>query len=1372
MKKLFLFLTGVLLLALSWPVSAQQPVPAQIAITEIMYNPPESGTDTLEYLELYNYGSYIINLQGYTFTSGIEHTFGSLLLYPGDYLIMALNSTAFTSTFGAPAIQWSAGRLSNTGETITLTDNNGLLVDLVEYGIASPWPVQPNGGGSSLTLCNPWTDNSLAVNWSASSNPAAVNGAGQTIFADPMSGCSSWSGAPVANFYAASNTIATGESAIFQDVSAGNPTAWVWSFTGGNPSSSTLQQPPAIQYAQPGNYQVCLTVVNGNGSHQHCEPNYISVSTPPDVDIVISEIMYNPPGSIDSLEYIEIYNNGSDAANLAGYSFTQGIGFTFPSITLQANGYLVLAYDAKALEATLGIQATQWGSGFLSNSGEAIVLIDPSGQVVDSVNYSTDSPWPAIAAGNGPSLVLCDPSLDNSLGSNWIAATEEAGVVATGAVVYGTPGGPCGFTIPVAAFAASQTTIPENGTVFFTSQSLGYVETYEWTFEGGTPPVQNTANPQVTYTTAGSYQVCLKVTNVYGSDQLCLDNYVTVTPNPESNLTITEIMYNPPEASDSLEYIELHNPSNDTLNLSGFRVTQGITHTFGSVKIEPGGFLILARDTTAIRNTFGVNSVKWDNGILNNAGEQLLLWDNFGRQIDSVYYLNSAPWDPAANGNGYSLSLCNPSFDNALGENWVRSFELGAQTTGGPIWATPGSPCNHAVPLPDFSVNQNTIPVGGQVVFADLSAGFVAQRSWQFEGGTPSTSASASPIVKYLTAGTFKVCLKVQNVYGADSICREAYITATTGAEKQLVISEIMYNSPDSNTDSLEFIELYNNTPDTLQLDGYRFTSGISHTFSPYALAPGQFVSLARDSVAAARFYGVPFLQWRSGELQNSGETIRLVDNYGLEIDSVAYGTTPPWNSLANGLGSSLVLCNPDADNSLPESWFRAFDTVGQIANGKYVMAHPQAGCNLTRPQAAFIAANTYLFPGEENQFTDLSSGNPTAWLWSFQGATPQTSTEQHPGEIIYTSSGLFEVCLKVSNVSGSDSLCRPNYVRVTEGGSAQLAISEIMYNPPDVIEDTLEYIEITNIDTAETDLRGFKITTGVYFEFPHTVLYPGDKVLVARNHQALFDLTGQSAFQWRNGENLANTGETITLTDRLGMVVDSVAYRPSLPWPSGTDGGGRSLTLCDPWLDNNDPANWIAAYDIAGLKLNGDTLWGTPGYSCGPSAPIIRIASTTTTIPLNQPVTYFPVDLAWPSSAWMWVFQAANTDTSYQQNPVVTYQQKGRWSVLLTAYNEFGSQSYYANRYINVVEAQSIEENTSPFRIYPNPTNGPLKIESNNIKISLITIHNLQGVMVARQNINNNLTLFNLTDYPAGMYFVTIQAENGTSYTMKIVRR
>ena len=85
-------------------------------------------------------------------------------------------------------------------------------------------------------------------------------------------------------------------------------------------------------------------------------------------------------------------------------------------------------------------------------------------------------------------------------------------------------------------------------------------------------------------------------------------------------------------------------------------------------------------------------------------------------------------------------------------------------------------------------------------------------------------------------------------------------------------------------------------------------------------------------------------------------------------------------------------------------------------------------------PDANFIANKTDIPAGCPDGFTDLSTGVPTSWLWTFTGATPSTSSVKNPENIIYSTPGTYPVKLKVWNSSGTDSLVKTNYINVIQG--------------------------------------------------------------------------------------------------------------------------------------------------------------------------------------------------------------------------------------------------------------------------------------------------------------------------------------------------
>jgi hypothetical protein len=191
MKKnlLFSFLTVVAVTFSIFPSMGQSSGLAFPVITEIMYNPPESGTDSLEFIEIYNSNlTTPLNVSGYYFSSGITYTFPVGSEIPADgFAVVAIDSVAFENVFGISAFQWDGGQgLNNSGESIAIRDASGFLVDTVFYDDNSDWPSsEADQGGASLVLCDPTSDNNDPANWAASTNDIGFNSNGLDTYADP-----------------------------------------------------------------------------------------------------------------------------------------------------------------------------------------------------------------------------------------------------------------------------------------------------------------------------------------------------------------------------------------------------------------------------------------------------------------------------------------------------------------------------------------------------------------------------------------------------------------------------------------------------------------------------------------------------------------------------------------------------------------------------------------------------------------------------------------------------------------------------------------------------------------------------------------------------------------------------------------------------------------------------------------------------------------------------------------------------------------------------------------------------------------------------------------------------------------------------------
>lgn len=148
---------------------------SQIVINEIMYNIPGNGEDE-EYVELVNSSSSPISLAGYTLNDNAAIlTFTTQTIPAYGYLVIAGDSTNFHGTFGfAPDAEWTAS-LSNTSDYIVLKDTGGLVLDSVNYDDGAPWPVEADGQGYSIQLCDSSMDNNDGNNWGISHNYIGLN---------------------------------------------------------------------------------------------------------------------------------------------------------------------------------------------------------------------------------------------------------------------------------------------------------------------------------------------------------------------------------------------------------------------------------------------------------------------------------------------------------------------------------------------------------------------------------------------------------------------------------------------------------------------------------------------------------------------------------------------------------------------------------------------------------------------------------------------------------------------------------------------------------------------------------------------------------------------------------------------------------------------------------------------------------------------------------------------------------------------------------------------------------------------------------------------------------------------------------------------
>ncbi len=151
--------------------------------------------------------------------------------------------------------------------------------------------------------------------------------------------------------------------------------------------------------------------------------------------LVINEINYNSASGFDTEDWVELYNPQPYPLDIHNWQFRDEDDehiFDFPEGTvIPAGQYLVLCRDTMAFKLLFPQVNNYMGNmDFgLSSNGELIRVFNSEEVLVDTVNYDNNAPWPIEPDGNGPTLELINPVLDNALAQSWMASPD-----------HGTPG--------------------------------------------------------------------------------------------------------------------------------------------------------------------------------------------------------------------------------------------------------------------------------------------------------------------------------------------------------------------------------------------------------------------------------------------------------------------------------------------------------------------------------------------------------------------------------------------------------------------------------------------------------------------------------------------------------------------------------------------------------------------------------------------------------------------------------------------------------------------------------------------------------------------------------------------------------------------
>jgi hypothetical protein len=152
---------------------------------------------------------------------------------------------------------------------------------------------------------------------------------------------------------------------------------------------------------------------------------------------------------------------------------------------------------------------------------------------------------------------------------------------------------------------------------------------------------------------------------------------------------------------------------------------------------------------------------------------------------------------------------------------------------------------------------------------------------------------------------------------------------------------------------------------------------------------------------------------------------------------------------------------------------------------------------------------------------------------------------------------------------------------------TSDVVINEINYNSSESF-NTKDWVEFYNRGESSIDMSQwiFKDNDEDHvFIFPKNSVVPPDGFLVLCRDAVAFrilfdqveDFVGDMAF------DLNSHGELLRLYDQNGVLVDSLSFDDTSPWPDGANGFGYTIELIDPFKDNALSTNWQASAALGG---------------------------------------------------------------------------------------------------------------------------------------------------------------------------------------------
>ncbi len=555
-----------------------------------------------------------------------------------------------------------------------------------------------------------------------------------------------------------------------------------------------------------------------------------------------------------------------------------------------------------------------------------------------------------------------------------------------------------------------------------------------------------------------------------------------------------------------------------------------------------------------------------------------------------------------------------------------------------------------------FSASTTSACAGQSIEFYNQSIGNITSFAWEFEGGSPSTSSLASPVVQFNNSGTFNVKLTVQNGNTSDIENKINYITIINEPTSAFTYSKNGYNvifdnnSIGGNTYTWDFGD--GNTSST---------SNPNHTYSPGT-------------------YLVKLTSTNNCGSNQSSETIVIEESVVASFESSAregceglivnYASTSTGDitsffwQFEGGSPATSTSANPSVTYNSSGS-FNAKLTVSNASssdienkiNHVFITGVPQAEFTYT--------SIDYLFSFDNN----TTSGN--TYLWDFgDGITSTTANPDH----LYNIPGSYNVVLTAENECGSDQF------------SQQIFIEEIIEASYEVGQTSIcegESINFYNTSFGELSLIQWE------FEGGSPSFSTAQNPIVKYNNSGLFNvkLTVQGTYGAIDVIESFNKVEVskYSLSDfSYALNEFTVSFNnlsqsfTNISWDFGDGQSSNSLNPVHTYANEGDYTVKLTASNSCGVSIKEIVI---PVYD----QLLANFQASKTVLCPGETVELQDLSSGNPDH-WMWHIEGSSMLTIEEQNPTFNLTEAGTYNVELIVSNLEEENSKTINQYIKVM--------------------------------------------------------------------------------------